>query len=127
MKRSSIFPENICLVLAICVSLLCIIGLFNQVQTKTKLIAGDKTFLIKDAPTAQSTQLTARTEPDKKKINFILLPYAALAISILFALILLMLQKGSAELKKLMGISAKIKRNRNSNTVICKFLERMKK
>jgi hypothetical protein len=126
LKRSSIFPENICLVLAVCVSLLCIIGLFNPGQTKAKLMTGNK-FFIKDSPTTQPIELTDQAKPDKKKINFILLPYAALAISILFALILLMLQKGSAQLKKLMGIYAKIKRNRNSDTVIGKFLERMKK
>ena len=96
LKRSSIFPENICLVIALCVSVLCIIGLFGLGKTEARLIKGPRTFLVKDAPPVPSAPAA---EPNKKKINFILLPYAALAISILFALLLLMFQKGSSWMK----------------------------
>ncbi len=96
LKRSSIFPENICFVIALCVSVLCIIGLFGLGKTKTRLIKGPTSSLVKVAP---PVPLTPAAEPNKKKINFILLPYAALAISILFALLLLMFQKGSSWMK----------------------------
>jgi len=100
LKRSSIIPENICLVLALCVSALCIIGLFDLGKTETKLITDTKTFLAKDTPPAPPTP---PAETDKKKINFILLPYAALAISILLAFILSMLLKTWSGIKGFFG------------------------
>ena len=71
LKSSSIFPKPACFVIALCVSILClisVIGFFPQVQ-------------------GSSQEDASLQEPQQHRFHFILLPYMALTLSFLLLLI----------------------------------------
>jgi len=76
LKQMSLFRKKTSVVVAICVSLLCIIGLHQHFFATTDDIA-----------------ITADGDKPVNGFNFLLLPYTALALAILLTLLLLFLFK----------------------------------
>ena len=79
LKGCSVFPEPACFVIALCVSILCVISVmefFPQVHENSQVIA------------AVSQEDASSQEPQHRKFNFILLPYLALTLSFLLLLML---------------------------------------
>ena len=94
VKKWSFFDEPVGFLVAVCVSVLCIIGIFNIGKADSHTPVNIAAASLNDA---------ASTQPDKQKINFILLPYAALAVSILLVFLLAMLLRAWSAMKKLFG------------------------
>ena len=90
-KRSSIFPEPACFIVALCVSILCIIGMFNF----------DASGHAKSQEITSERQVEAVSEsPGQQGHQIILLPYIALGVSILAMLLINMLVRAWAILKR---------------------------
>ena len=80
LKSSSIFPEPACFVIAICVSMLCVISVieyFPQEHANSQEIV------------AVSQENAPLQEHQQRRFHFILLPYLALTLSFLLLLIFL--------------------------------------
>ena len=94
VKKWSLFSEPVGFLVAVCVSVLCIMGLFNIGKTDSHTPVNIAAASLNDA---------ASTQPDEQKINFILLPYAALAVSILLVFLFAMLLRAWSAMKKMFG------------------------
>lgn len=80
LKSGSVFPKPACFVIALCVSILCVISViefFPQVQGSSQEIA------------AVSQEDASSQEPQQRKFHFILLPYLTLVMSFILLLILI--------------------------------------
>jgi hypothetical protein len=91
VKRISLFSERTGLVVAVAVTILCLISMFDfdlSTQSKSQGIGSDRQVVTKPA------------NPEHQKREFILLPYLALGISILASFIFMLLYKAWATLKK---------------------------
>ena len=79
LKKSSIFPDFLCFVIALCVTILCVISvteIFPQEHANSQEIA------------AVSQENAPLQEHQQRKFHFILLPYLALILSFLLLLML---------------------------------------
>ena len=103
LKSSSVFPKPACLVIALCVSILCVISViefFPQVQGSSQDIV------------AVSQENVPSQEPQQRRFHFILLPYLALTISLL----LLLIATGVARLTDSRSGLLRPRRNKNKLT-----------
>jgi hypothetical protein len=91
VKHISLFSERTGLIVAVAVTILCLISMFDfdlSTQSKSQGIGSDRQVE------------TTPVNPQHQKREFILLPYLALGISILASFIFMLLYKAWATLKK---------------------------
>ena len=95
LKKSSIFPEPACFVIALCVAILCVVSVieyFPQEHKNSQEVA------------AISQEDASPQKPQKRNFFFLLLPYLALTISFLLLLIVVeigLLAEGKSNLFRL--------------------------
>lgn len=96
LKRSSIFPDNICLVLSLCAAAICVISLraffSTGLESSSKIIA-------------QQPQKAVISESQNQQREFIMLPWITLAISIIVSLVFIALMKVWSAIKSFFNLS----------------------